>query len=422
VFAVRQGPHVASNLRLALAGHEPRPVRLQRRALALIATADGCAIASRGPWFARGHWLWRLKDRIDRRFMTKYRDLPAMPVAPIPLDAMRCGGCGAKIGAQMLSEALAELQPTQRPDVVLGLAERDDAAAVTVPPGKVAVHSVDHFRAFVDDPYLFGRIAANHALGDLFAMNAEPQTALAICTLPFGPERRTVATLKDMLVGALSVFDAHGASLVGGHTSEGAELALGFAVNGLADPARLTRKSGLRPGDRLILAKPLGTGALLAANMRGKCNGRWLDGALVSMQLSSRDAARIFAAHGARATTDVTGFGLAGHLAEMLRASGVRAALDLDAIPILDGAAETMAAGIFSTLQQQNAQAVATDLHAPGSRQAILFDPQTAGGLLAGVPEADAAACLAALREIYPQAAIIGAVLPAGGGALIEVD
>ena len=197
-------------------------------------------------------------------------------------------------------------------------------------------------------------------------------------------------------------------------------MALGFAVNGLVAPERALRKSGLRPGDVLILTKPLGTGVLFAADMRHRAKGRWIVAALESMQHSNRDAAATLAAHGATACTDVTGFGLAGHLVEMLRASRAAAALDLAAIPLLDGAVETVAAGIFSSLQAENArlrraianaEAVAND-----PRAALLFDPQTAGGLLAGIPADRAEACLAALRAGGDiAAAILGTVTEATG-------
>jgi selenide,water dikinase len=438
VFAVRMGPALAGNLRRTLLGQPLKPYRPQRRWLALISTGDRHAIASRGAFYARGDWVWRWKDWIDRRFMLRFSTFPTMPEAgtkpgeQIPLEAveqtqaisalaMRCGGCGAKVGATVLARALARVQPIERDDVLIGLHAPDDAAVLRVPPGKVLVHSVDFFRAFVDDPWLFGRIAANHALGDLFAMGADAQSATAIATVPPGLEDKVEDTLFQMMSGAVSVLNEAGCALVGGHTGEGRELALGFAVNGLIDESLATTmtKGGLRPGDVLILTKPIGTGTLFAAHARLAARGRWIDAALASMQVSNRDAAACLTAHGARACTDLTGFGLLGHLLEMTRASGVDAELELDALPLLEGAAETVAAGILSSLHPANTRlrrALRNQQEAlDHPNYPLLFDPQTAGGLLAGVPAERAEACLAELRRLgYAAAARIGRVLPRG--------
>ena len=431
VFAVRQGPPLSRNLRHALLGQPPRPFRPQKLWLSLISTGDKYAIASRGRWFLKGRLVWRWKDWIDRRFMDRFNVLPDMKsAAPADLApgladadamrdisamAMRCGGCGAKVGATTLDRALSQLQPVERQDVVVGLNHPDDAAVVEVPPHKVMVHTVDFFRALVDDPYIFGKIAAQHSLGDIFAMGAEGQTALAIATVPYGLEHKTEDTLSQMLQGAEEVLHEAGVALVGGHTSEGAELSLGFAINGLAKPSSLLRKTGMQPGDRLILTKPLGTGTLFAAEMRLKARGRWINGAVTSMLLSNRAAAACLRQHGVTACTDVTGFGLLGHLVEMTRASQVAASLDLGLLPVLDGAEETVAAGIFSTLQPQNVRlrrAVRDlDTVSKAPRYPLLFDPQTAGGLLASVPSQTADACLDELRSLgYEHAELIGTV------------
>ena len=160
--------------------------------------------------------------------------------------------------------------PVPRVDVVAGLDAPDDAALVDTGGDKLSVQTVDYFRAMLDDPYLFGQIAANHALGDIYAMGGEPQSALAIATVPFGLESKIEADLSAMLLGANEVLREADCALVGGHTSEGAELSLGFAVNGLVSRSAVLRKGGLRPRQALILTKPVGTGTLLAADMRGK--------------------------------------------------------------------------------------------------------------------------------------------------------
>jgi len=436
VFAVRQGPPLARNLRRLIEGRAPRPYRPQARWLALISTGDRYAVASRGAIGFEGAWVWRWKDWIDRRFMRKFTDLTPMdmdakPPAPahIQLDqdesaqaisalAMRCGGCGAKVGANVLSRALSTLRPIAREEVVIGLDAPDDAAVVRVPPGKALVQTVDFFRAFVDDPYVFGKIAANHALGDVFAMGGEAQTATAIATVPPGLEAKTEDLLFQMMSGAVEVLNAAGCALVGGHTGEGRELALGFAVNGLvdADLAHVLRKGGMRPGDALILTKPIGTGTLFAAHPQLKARGRWIDAALDSMIVSNRLGARCLFEHDATACTDLTGFGLLGHLVEMTKPSGVDVELDLSALPVLDGAEETARAGILSSLQPANVRlrrALRNQAEMVAHpRYPLIFDPQTAGGLLASVPESGVQACVAALRDLgYEHAAVIGRVL-----------
>lgn len=431
VFAVRQGRPLADNLRRALQGHALRPLRPQTRFLSLITTGDKYAVASRGNWAMEGRAMWRWKDWIDRRFVRKYNVLPEMSQARQPAVAsgvadgpaikeisaiaMRCGGCGAKVGSTVLDRALSQLQPVRRADILIGLDALDDAAVVEVPPGKVMLHTVDYFRAFIDDPYVFGQIAANHSLGDIFAMGGEPQSALAIAPIPFGLEAKVEDQLSQLMAGARKVLNESGTALVGGHTSEGAELAMGFAVNGLADRERLLRKGGMRPGDRLILTKPIGTGTLFAADMRMKAKGRWIDGALALMVRSSQAAARCLHDHGATACTDVTGFGLLGHLVEMTKSSGVDVELLLGAIPLLDGAQDTVRLGILSSLQFQNVRLrrAIRDLasFAEDERLPLIFDPQTAGGLLASIPADRADACLAELKRLgYGDAAIIATV------------
>ena len=427
VIAVRSGPPLTANLRRAAAGERLKPFRPQRRFLALIGTGDRYAVASRGRLAFEGAWVWRLKEWIDRTWMRRYQELPVMTAdastagngeaAPaISAIAMRCGGCGSKVGSNVLARALTRLPPAAtRADIVVGLADPDDAAVVRVPDGKMMVHTVDFFRALIDDPYLFGAIAANHSLSDIYAMGAEPQSALAIATLPMGPESKMEQDLYELLRGASQVLDEAGTALVGGHTSEGAELAFGLSVNGLANGSGLLRKGGLQPGDRLILTKALGTGTLFAADMRRQAHGQWVTSAIDSMLQSNRRASECLRRFGVRACTDVTGFGLLGHLVEMTRPSNVDATIDLSALPVLDGAADTLARGIYSSLAPDNVRlrrAIRNlDAASRHSLYPLLFDPQTSGGLLAAVAADKAPACVAALREAgYHATTVIGEV------------
>ena len=429
VFAVRQGPVLTENLRRLINGDSLKKYKPQKHFLGLISTGDKHAIASRGAWSLEADWLWRWKDSIDRKFMRMFNELPEMPEVQLALPhvadqealkeistlAMRCGGCGAKVGSTVLSRVLNSLDKPMRDDVLIGLDSPDDAAVFSVPEGMAMVQSVDYFRSFIDDPYVFGQIAANHALGDLFAMGAQAQSALAIATVPYGREAIVERMLSELLQGAQKVLHDAGAVIAGGHSSEGAELAFGLTVNGLVDKEQVLRKSGMQPGDVLILTKPIGTGTLFAANMRGKAKGRWVDSAIESMLVSNQAASKVLYENGVTACTDVTGFGVLGHLVEMTKASGCDVDLMIDALPLLDGAVETVSAGILSSLQPQNlrlrrAITNAEEWHSHLT-YALLFDPQTAGGLLASIHEEKVDDCLNGLRaQGYQSAVLVGRV------------
>ncbi len=426
VFAVRQGRPLADNLRALIEGHALRNHVPQSRFLALISTGPKHAVASRGGSAFAGRWVWRWKDWIDRRFMDRFNKLPAMPVpkgegllAGLE-EQMPCGGCAAKLPAEQLGSTLSDLHTVAHDDVVVGLGAPDDAAVVRVPEGHVVLHTVDHFRAFIDDPFLLGQIAANHALSDIYAMGAEATTALAIVTLPHAEPDKSQQLLKQLMNGAHRVLQREGVALVGGHTSEGAELALGFAVNGAADPETLMTKSALEEGDRLILTKPLGSGVMFAAEMQLRARGDWVETAIAQMLVSNRDAALRARNLGVRSATDVTGFGLAGHLFEMLEAAGRQAQLDLDALPALPGALELLEAGIRSSLHEDNAKVGRYIDGGEGQmRRELLFDPQTSGGLILAVRPKAAERLLEALREVgLEAAAIIGTVRGQGAPAI----
>jgi selenide,water dikinase len=429
VYAVKQGAVLFDNVEAFLHERPMRPFRPRRWCLYLLNTGDGKAVYSYGPFTWRARWVRRLKDRIDRRWIAKFRDLgmkPAVGAAGHESPLMRCGGCGAKIAGDVLSAVLRRLDIPDDPRVLLGVKAGEDAAVHPVRPelfGKdpaqlVEVQTVDYFKAFVDDPYLFGRIAALNAVSDLYAMNARPFSALAIATLPYARGPVQESQLYELLSGALESFRTLGVVLTGGHTSEGAESALGFCVTGFAERDRLFRKANLKPGDVLILTKPVGSGALLAAWMRGQCRAAWFD-ALVAAMLSANDkAGAIFAESGATACTDVTGFGLAGHLLEMLEASRAGARLAAKCVPLYDGFEDVVAAGIVSTLHADNAK-VAARVRGAGAKAGWLFDPQTSGGLLAAVRPERVTETLRRLHEAgLTASAAIGEVTADGAGTI----
>jgi selenide, water dikinase len=412
VWAVSAGMLLAENLVRAATGKPLRPWKPRKEALVIMGLGNGRALAWRNGITLWGGLIWRWKDWIDRRWTQRF----ALRMTPSSDDAMRCGGCGAKVAADILGATLADL-PLAAPDgLLVGLEALDDAAVLRPPAGFAVVQSVDHFRAFIDDPLVFGEIAAAHALSDLYAMGATPWTALAVAAVPYIGSTRMSADLAAMMQGATRVLTANDCTLVGGHSGEALEASLGFAVTGLVDPRRIWRKSGLQPGDALILTKPLGTGVILAGHMRGLTNARWLFAALESMRQTNAAAAHILGRHGITACTDVSGFGLAGHLQEMLTASGMAAVIDQTAVPLLPGAAELAAQGVESTLFPENRRTLP-----PGNAASpLLADPQTSGGLLAGIPGARAEACLTALRSAGIDAWIIGAVTGPGTDLVIH--
>jgi selenide,water dikinase len=425
VFAVRQGPVLAENLRAAVTGRDLRPYRAQRAFLTLLMTGDGRAIAGRGRFLsAEGRLVWRWKDRIDRRFMAMFsqfgQDMARAPTAAEleSGEAMRCGGCAAKIGPDLLTRALSRLPPAPpaTDTILVGLDAADDAAVVSLGEGRASVETIDQIRAMIDDPYRFGQIAALHAMSDVVAMGGEPTRALALAGVPHGAPQIVAGDLHQLLAGARRALDEAGVALVGGHSAQAETLSLGLAVIGRIDPAALRRKGAALPGDRIILTKPIGTGIVMAADMRGACRGGVAEAAIRAMLRPNATAARLAAAR-AHAITDVTGFGLAGHLLEMLRAARLSARLDLAGVPLLEGALALAEAGHRSSLTAQNlalAGQMAAEDRLSDSDLALLFDPQTSGPLLIALPSDDAEALCAALHAAGDrEAAIIGEILPA---------
>ncbi len=424
VFAVRAAPVLLANLRASLTGQKLRAFQPQKDYLKLISLGGQAALADKWGLRAGGPWLWRLKDRIDRTFMAKFADFPAMSGPALPALAVQglseamgdkplCGGCGAKVGAQGLSAMVAALPQSRHPEVLAG--PGDDAAILRTATG-VQVLTTDHLRAFTCDPRLMARLTAIHALGDIWAMGADPQVALAQIILPRLSAELQSRTLADIMTAAAEVFTAAGADVVGGHTSQGAELTVGFTVTGTA--AQVTTKGGARPGDALILTKAIGSGTILAAEMAmarlpGLILGEAVAACLAHMLRPLAQASRVLAPQ-AHAMTDVTGFGLAGHLFEMMHASATRAHLWLDRIPLMSGAEALTAAGEHSSLAPANRAALLGRIRGAGlttPRGALLFDPQTCGGLLASVPQRLATDLIAQLQAVGDtSAAIVGQV------------
>lgn len=424
VHAVRQGPVLAHNLIAAATGRgRLRPYRPQKRFLTLLSTGDRRAILSYGRWASHGRRWWWLKDWIDRRFVARHapprRASPRPPeAAAAGMDAMdACGGCAAKLGPDVLNEVLREIAPGGHATVAIGLDAPDDAAVLRHDGGRDVVTTVDAFPPFLSDLHAVGEIAAVNAASDVFAMGGEPSAALALVALPEMEPRSAAAELRQVLGGARAAFERMGVVLAGGHTVQGPARLVGFSVHGAIARGSALTKGGARPGDQLVLTKALGTAVILAAARAGECPAAWVDGALAAMRESNGAAARVLARAGVRSCTDVSGFGLAGHLREVLEASGVGATLWLDAVPALPGALELLAAGwrssAHATLRRRLADVLVVDAgseDALAARLELLCDPQTSGGLLAAVPAALLDGVLAELRASPTSAAVIGEV------------
>lgn len=417
VYAVRQGTPLAKNLVRFSTGKRLLRYKPQAHALALMSTGNKSAIASRNNIFYHGRIIWSIKQKIDAAFVRKYSQLPKMKVSPqiaaglvdkgteqqLVTHAMRCAGCGAKVASNVLAEVLQQLPVISHDDILTPSTIPEDAATIKLKDGRILVQSVDQLKAFINDPWIFGRIATNHCLSDIYAMGCKPHSALAVVGLPFSLKDYGREQLKELMLSCTETLSEHNCALVGGHSAETEAIYLGLCVNGFINQENLLTKGGMQEGDVLILSKPLGTGTLLAADMRYKASHNWIQSALENMLLSNREVAQCFKNNNATACTDVTGFGLAGHLMEMLSGHNIEVDLYLSDIPALDGALECLAHKIYSSLHEDNKlitnNAFNTETVGYDEKSELLFDPQTAGGLLASIPAEKAEKCLKELRE-----------------------
>lgn len=418
VYAVRQAKTLAHNLRASIQGQPLKPYRPQRRFLSLLSAGGKDAVASRGggtPSLA-GPMIWRWKDRIDQTFMRKFdTELPPMPTATANPDALHCAGCGAKVGSESLGNALSTLQPHINPGIEAGVDAADDAAVIQWPADHKLVQSLDFFPAFIDEPYRFGRIAALHSLSDLYAMNATPHSALANITLSWNHPRLQGRDMTRLMAGAMYELNQAKCTLVGGHTIEGPQMAAGFTVNGSASPDTLWHKKGARPGDVIILTKPVGSGVQLAAMMHGKkLRGHWLASTLDILLQSNRPAQQAMSRNTVHACTDITGFGLLGHLYEICSQSQVSMAIDTSSVPLLPGTLELIQEGVTSTLSEANRQILMQCQHDDAINDEVLTalcDPQTSGGLVFCIPAAQQDDALQQLAINGVNSTVIGKVL-----------
>ncbi len=311
--------------------------------------------------------------------------------------------------------------PPPNPDVLVGTETWDDAGVFRVSDELALVQTIDFFTPIVDDPRDFGAVAAANALSDCYAMGGEPATALAVVCFP--NTRLPLEVLVETMLGAQEVLMAAGVALLGGHTVKDNEFKFGFAVTGRIHPERIVRNRGARPGDVLLLTKPLGTGILSTAIKRERLDAETTGVLIRTMRTLNRDAGAAMVEAGAHAATDITGFGLLGHAVSMARASDVSFRLRWEAIPTLPRALELFREGVFPGGLKDNAAALAPHVQlgdAPDQR--LLFDPQTSGGLLVSLPPAGEGTFQAALAARgAPRASRIGEVVPRGA-TWIEVQ
>ncbi len=330
----------------------------------------------------------------------------------------RAGGCAAKYSAARLETLLAGLVPAEAEDLLVGLDPADDAAVYRLDDERAIVFTVDFFPPLVDDPRVFGAIAATNALNDVFAMGGSPLLALSIAAFP---EELPVEMLGEVLAGADERVRAAGAILAGGHTIRDAEPKYGLAVVGTVHPHGIWPKSGAVPGDALFLTKALGTGIVLQAERHGVAPPASLDAAISSMLELNRDAADALRPFTPNAVTDVTGFGLLGHVHELASRSGVRAVIGVEALPLLPSALELAERGVRTGGDHRNRDYAGphVESEADAALEALAYDPQTAGGLLVSLPADRGAVLEATFASAGVAIARIGSV-EAGAGVVLR--
>ena len=330
----------------------------------------------------------------------------------------RAGGCAAKYSAARLETLLGALLPAEAENLLVGLDPADDAAVYRLDDERALVFTVDFFPPLVDDPRVYGGIAATNALNDVFAMGGVPVLALSIAAFP---EELPVEVLREVLVGADERVREAGAILAGGHTIRDDEPKYGLAVVGMVHPDAVWTSAGAQPGDALFLTKPLGTGIVLQADREGSAPPGAVDAAVAGMFELDRAAADVLRPLTPNAVTDVTGFGLLGHAYEVVSRSGVRAVLDSEQLPALPGALELAEAGVRTGGDRRNREYAAThvDSSAEPAVEALAYDPQTSGGLLVSLPHERGAVLEASFAAEGLFVRRIGAV-EAGSGIVLR--
>jgi len=327
---------------------------------------------------------------------------------------VKAGGCASKLAPGSLRQVLSSLPAQVHPDLLVGFETSDDAGVYRIGPGQALVQTIDFFTPLVDDPFTFGQIAATNALSDVYAMGGHPLTALAVVCFP---QEADLKILGQVMRGGLAKMTEANCTVVGGHSVRDAEMKFGYAVTGIIDPKRVYTNAGALPGDTLILTKPIGTGVITTALKQGTSKPAWVDRAIGSMTKLNRTASNLATAcAGVHAMTDITGFGLMGHGREMALGSGVTLEIETARVPLIEGALDAIHAGAIPgglLANREFAECLVETSpggHVPDDLRALLYDPQTSGGLLISVASDDAQELLASLLSVAIPAAIIGCV------------
>jgi selenide,water dikinase len=327
-------------------------------------------------------------------------------------ESVKAAGCASKLSPAALDQVLGKLARQHDPNVLVGFDHADDAGVYRIAPDQALVQTVDFFTPVVDDPYTFGQIAATNALSDVYAMGGKPLTALALVCFP---EKAELEILERILAGGLSKMIEAGCTVIGGHSIRDEEPKFGYSVTGMVHPKKVLANAGAKPGDVLLFTKAIGTGVISTALKKGKADAAWIDAAVQSMTTLNKRAAEVITGSDFRvpAMTDVTGFGMIGHAREMVLASDVSISISAGSVPLLAGALECVQAGHIPGGLKNNRDfaecLVEYESDVPDDLRALLFDPQTAGGLLIATP--DGSSLTSALRDAGVAAIQIGEVL-----------
>lgn len=310
------------------------------------------------------------------------------------------------------------------PNLIVGFDTADDAGVYRLRDDLALVQTLDFFTPIVDDPYDFGRIAALNSINDVWAMAGTPVTAMAITCFP--KKGVDPAILLEIMRGGLETINKYGVTLIGGHSVDNEQIMFGYSVTGIMDPNMIARNSGAQTGDLIVLTKPIGTGVISTGIKRGRATDAVVAGSVETMLTPGVYAAEAMRELGVRGATDVTGFALLGHAWEMARASKVTIAIDAAAVPLLPGALELATEGLLTSGDKTNREYVGSDIEFTSAVDEnllkLLFDPQTAGGMLMAVNESKAEDLISLLIQNYPDVRVIGRVLPKGTHSILVTD